>query len=110
MNSPSKFSADDFAICFAQIEAHYFINNLFMPENYLLDNVERFAHIPIHIVHGRFDQACPLIQADLLVAALKKVGTAPASFIKTTAGHSMFEKENYLALTAIMDQLPRKKR
>jgi proline iminopeptidase len=102
-----KFDNDDFAICFAQIEAHYFAHNLFMAPTYLIDNVKTFAHIPIHITHGRFDQVCPLTQAEILVAALRRAGAEPCSYIKTTAGHSMLERENYIALTDIMDSLPR---
>ena len=109
MANVGKFDKDDFAVCFAQIEAHYFANNLFLEGGYLLDNVDKFAHIPVHIVHGRFDQVCPLTQAEMLVAALQDMGVEPASYVKTTAGHSALERENYLALTAIMDSLPRMK-
>ena len=104
--SVGSFDKADFAVCFAQIEAHYFANELFLSRGYLIEQVPTFAHIPTHIVHGRFDQVCPLTQADILVAALKRAGAAPVSYVKTTAGHSMFERENYLALTAIMDGLP----
>lgn len=104
--SVGKFEDDDFAVCFAQIEAHYFDNNLFLPAGYLLDNAHILANIPTHIVHGRYDQVCPLTQAESLVAAYQAAGTQPLSYIKTTAGHSMLERENYLALTAIMDNLP----
>ncbi|MDB5455657.1 MAG: proline iminopeptidase, partial [Caulobacter sp.] len=64
------------------------------------------APIPTHIVHGRFDQVCPLTQASRLVEALAAAGATPATYVKTTAGHSAMEKENVLALTAIMDGLP----
>ena len=102
-----KFEDAAFAVCFAQIEAHFFANHLFLKPGQLLDGVSAFAKIPVHIVHGRYDQVCPLTQAELLVEALGKVGAKPASYIKTIAGHSMMERENYLALTAIMDNLPR---
>ena len=58
-------------------------------------------------MHGRFDQVCPLTQASRLVQALEVAGSPPASFVKTTAGHSAMERETVLALTAIMDGLPR---
>jgi proline iminopeptidase len=107
MSGVGKFSKQSFAACFSQIEAHYFANDLFMKPGYLIESVPNFAHIPLHIVHGRYDQVCPLTQADTLVAALKKAGAAPANYVKTTAGHSMLERENYLALTKIMDNLPK---
>ena len=103
----SHYGDDAFAVCFAQIEAHYFANNLFLPPAYIINNVDKLKDIPTHIVHGRFDLVCPLPQAEDLAAELKKTGNPPASFTKTTAGHSQLERENYLALTSIMDNLPR---
>lgn len=102
-----KFGDADFALCFAQIEAHYFANHLFITPGHLLGNAAILAAIPVHIVHGRFDQVCPLTQASRLVAALRGAGAEPASYVVTNAGHSAMERENALALTAIMDGLPR---
>lgn len=102
-----KFGEADFALCFAQIEAHYFANALFLPPAHFEDNAATLASIPVHIVHGRFDQVCPLTQASCLVAALRGAGAEPASLVFTNAGHSAMERENALALTAIMDGLPR---
>lgn len=106
MQNVGKFDNPDFAVCFAQIESHFFANDMFMPKDHLVNNVKNFAHVPVHIVHGRFDQVCPLTQAEVLVEALRKAGTTPASYIKTTAGHSAMEVETCRALTAIMDALP----
>jgi len=104
---PGKFGEADFALCFAQIEAHFFARNLFLEPDYITRNVARIAHLPIHVVHGRFDQVCPLTQASRLVAALESVGAAPATYVRTNAGHSAMEAQTVLALTAIMDGLPR---
>ena len=101
-----KFGDPVGALCLAQIEAHYFANDLFLEPDYILRNVRQLAQIPVHIVHGRFDQVCPLTQASQLVAALEAVGTPPASFTKTLAGHSAMEAQTVLALTAVMDSLP----
>jgi proline iminopeptidase len=101
-----KFGDADFALCFAQIEAHYFANNLFIEPGHLLGSADILATIPVHIVHGRFDQVCPLTQASRLVDALKGAGAEPATYVVTNAGHSAMERENALALTAIMDGLP----
>ncbi|HEY9236321.1 MULTISPECIES: prolyl aminopeptidase [Phenylobacterium] len=102
-----KFGEADFALCFAQIEAHFFANQLFLEPDYIVRNVGKLVGIPMHIVHGRFDQVCPLPQASRLVAALAEHGAAPATFVMTNAGHSAMERETALALTAIMDGLPR---
>jgi pimeloyl-ACP methyl ester carboxylesterase len=102
---PGKFGEADFALCFAQIEAHFFANNLFLEPDYITRNADKIAGLPIHVVHGRFDQVCPLTQASRLVAALAAVGAAPASYVRTNAGHSAMEAQTVLALTAIMDGL-----
>lgn len=48
------------ALPFARIEAHYFVNNAFFPsDNYILENIERIAHISVAIVQGRYDVVCP---------------------------------------------------
>ena len=60
----------------------------------------------MHIVHGRFDQVCPLTQASRLVEALEAAGMPPATYVRTDAGHSAMEGQTVLALTAIMDGLP----
>jgi proline iminopeptidase len=106
-DDPGKFGEADFALCFAQIEAHFFANNLFLEPDYITLNADRIAGLPIHVVHGRFDQVCPLTQASRLVAALAAVGTKPATYVRTNAGHSAMEAQTVLALTAIMDGLAR---
>jgi proline iminopeptidase len=103
----SHYGEDNFAVCFAQIEAHYFANNLFLKPNEIIRSVDKLAKIPVHIVHGRFDLVCPLPQAEDLTQALIKVGNPPATFVKPTAGHSALELENAKALTEIMDKLPK---
>lgn len=103
---PGSFADANFALCFAQIEAHYFANALFLEPNHIVRNAAVLASIPVHIVHGRFDQVCSLVQASRLAAALSDAGNSPASLIFTNAGHSAMEHENALALTAIMDGLP----
>jgi proline iminopeptidase len=103
----SAFGDPAFALCFAQIEAHYFANALFLAPDHIIAGASTLARLPIHIVHGRFDMAAPLSQASRLVEALRAAGGEPASYVVTNAGHSMFELQNALALTAIMDGLPR---
>jgi proline iminopeptidase len=100
-----KFAEPDFAVSFAQIEAHYFANGLFLDEGYIVRNAARLAAVPTYIVHGRFDQACPLSQAGRLASALENEGSHPL-LVVTDAGHSAMERETVLALTAIMDGLP----
>ncbi len=57
----SRNGEDEFAIAFARIECHYFVNKgFFDTEDQLLRNVERIRHIPAVIVQGRYDVVCPM--------------------------------------------------
>jgi proline iminopeptidase len=59
-----KSDEDKFAIAFARIETHFFVNGGFMKtENQLLDNSDKLKNIPISIVQGRYDVVCPFKSA-----------------------------------------------
>jgi proline iminopeptidase len=45
-----------------KILAHYFTNNCFMPDRYILDNAHKLT-MPVWMVHGRYDMDCPPITA-----------------------------------------------
>jgi proline iminopeptidase len=56
-----RFGEDSFAVAFARIECHYFVNGGFLRnENQLLDDLHRIRHIPAVIVQGRYDVVCPM--------------------------------------------------
>lgn len=57
------FSDGNFALALARIECHYFVNQCFMQQNQLLDNMYRISHLPGIVVHGRYDMICPSEQA-----------------------------------------------
>ena len=65
----AAFGRDRMALGLARIEAHYFVNDIFLPENALLDNAHRLAPIPAVVVQGRYDIVCPIRTADELVRA-----------------------------------------
>jgi proline iminopeptidase len=106
-SDPGKFGEAEFALSFAQIEAHFFANDLFLKPDEIVGGVGALRGVPVHIVHGRFDQVCPLTQGSRLVQALEEAGLPPATYVRTDAGHSAMEGQTVLALTAIMDGLPR---
>jgi proline iminopeptidase len=55
-----RFDEPEFALAFARIECHYFMNNAFFPtDNYLIEQVGKIRHIPATIVQGRYDVVCP---------------------------------------------------
>ena len=67
---PAKFAEPDFAVAFARLESHYFVNKGFFPhDGWLLDQVPRFRRIPAYIVQGRFDVVTPIETAWKLTKA-----------------------------------------
>ncbi|HWS86626.1 MAG TPA: prolyl aminopeptidase [Pyrinomonadaceae bacterium] len=86
--SIEKFDDPEFALAFARIECHYFMNNAFFPtDNYLIENVGKIRHIPATIVQGRYDVVCPILSAWELHKAWPE-----ADFrVVPDAGHSVTE-------------------
>ncbi|MEP6966638.1 MAG: prolyl aminopeptidase [Pseudomonadota bacterium] len=67
---PPKFDEVDFAVAFARIECHFFVNHgFFEKDGWLLENVGAIRHIPGWIVQGRFDVVTPMQSAWALKAA-----------------------------------------
>ncbi|MBM3565462.1 MAG: prolyl aminopeptidase [Alphaproteobacteria bacterium] len=56
------------ALALARLEAHYFANRMFLPDNHILANLDRVAALPAAIIQGRYDMICPAITADELAA------------------------------------------
>lgn len=46
-------------LAIARLEAHYLLNQGFMPEAALLQGIDAVAHLPCTIVQGRYDLVCP---------------------------------------------------
>ncbi|CBA14996.1 prolyl aminopeptidase [Xanthomonas albilineans] len=89
-----------FALAFARIENHYFVNGGFLEvEDQLLRDAHRIADIPGVIVHGRYDVVCPLANAWDLAKAWPKARLE----ITPASGHSAFEAENTDALIRATD-------
>ncbi len=89
-----------FALAFARIENHYFVNRGFLEaDDQLLRDAYRIAGIPGVIVHGRYDVVCPVQNA----WNLHKVWPKAELVITPTSGHSAFEAENTDALVRATD-------
>ena len=90
-----------FALAFARIENHYFVNGgFFEVEDQLLRDVHRIADIPGVIVQGRYDVVCPAQSAWELHKAWPKAELV----ITPASGHSAFEAENVDALVRATDR------
>ena len=100
----AHYEEDEFALAFARIEAHYFVNKGFMKTDaQLLEDTSRIRHIPGVIVQGRYDVVCPMESAWALHRAWPE-----AEFIITPdSGHSAFDPPNSRALIAATDKFAR---
>jgi len=91
----------DFAVAFARIECHYFINAIFVEDGYILNNVEKIQQIPTFIVQGRYDVVCPARSAWELHKSM------PNSDLRIIpdAGHSMGEVSIARELVNVTDNI-----
>ncbi len=97
----SSSEVNSFPDAFARIESHYFINNIFLEENFILKNIEKIKFIPTKIIQGRYDIVCPMRSAwDLH----KKLHNSEL-FIIDEAGHSMSEKGITDKLLIVLEEL-----
>jgi proline iminopeptidase len=88
----SEEESSQAAIAMALLERHYMADEL--PPPPLLACVDRIAHLPCHIVHGRFDMVCPADQAK----ALADTWPRAALQIVDAAGHWTFDPHIAAAL------------
>ena len=85
-----EFSDPEFALAFALIENHYFINKgWFKTENQLIENIDKIRSIPSVIVQGRYDVVCPMKTA----WELSESWPEAEMIIAPSSGHTAFEKE-----------------
>ena len=93
--------ADEFALSFARIECHYFVNRgFFQRDDQLLHNVEKLRNIPGVIVQGRYDVVCPLRSAWDLHRAWPEADLR----IVPDSGHAAFEAGNTHELIEATDR------
>lgn len=85
----------------ARLETHYFLNDCFMPENYLLENVHKIQHLPLYVVQGRFDNCTPPITA----YELSKVYGKNMTLQWVNAGHRRTDPEMLAALRTAVNTL-----
>jgi proline iminopeptidase len=84
----SNFGAEAYAVAFARIESHYFVNaGFFATDGQLLTDATRIADIPGIIIHGRYDVVTPVKNA----WDLKAVWPGAELRIVPDAGHAMSE-------------------
>jgi proline iminopeptidase len=85
----------------ARIEVHYFRNNRYDPDDWLLRRIDRIRHLPATIVQGRYDLLCPPITA----TELHRAWPGSRLMIVEDAGHSATEPGIRSCLVTIMDEI-----
>ena len=83
-----KFEETKYALAFARIECHFFVNRgFFERDGQLLEDIDRVRGIPGVIIQGRYDVVCPFRSAWDLHRAWPEADLR----IVGQAGHSGFE-------------------
>ncbi|MBT9383877.1 prolyl aminopeptidase [Pseudooceanicola sp. CBS1P-1] len=90
-----------YARAFARLENHYFTHLGWLEDNQILDQVDRIADIPGHIVQGRYDMICPPRMAHALHRAWPKSDLR----MIPDAGHALSEPGISAELVRIMNTL-----
>lgn len=92
IHAVDEFDDPTYALQFARIECHYFMNNAFFKNpNWLLENIEKIKNIPIRIVQGRYDVVCPVRSAWDLHTELNKINAKHLLKIIQDSGHAAGE-------------------
>jgi proline iminopeptidase len=89
-----------------KIEMHYAINEYFIEENQILDNVSKIPDVPITIIHGRKDLTCLPESSWSVHQALVNSNLAKSKLvIVSDAGHLAGESAMIDALITATDQM-----
>ena len=97
----AHFDDDAAALALARIEAHYFVNRIFLSEGALLVNVASIRNLPCIIVQGRYDIVCPPVAAYDLHAAWPEAELV----VVPDAGHSAWEPGIAAGLVAATERI-----
>ncbi len=90
---------DETNIPLAKLETLYFLNQCYLPENYILRNINVIKDIPLRVIQGRFDNCTPPITA----YELSKVYGKNMSLQIVNAGHKRNDPELQSALRATIN-------
>jgi len=83
----AQFGDEHYAVAFARIENHYFVNQGFFEEGQILRDAHRLSGIPGIIIQGRYDVATPAATA----WALHKAWPEARYVVVADAGHAYSE-------------------
>jgi proline iminopeptidase len=81
-----------------RIEAHYTVNNCFLPDNYIMEHAPSLQ-MPVYLIHGRYDMICPPITAWALDQKL------PNSKLFWTMANHANDRSNYDVHHTLLSQI-----
>ncbi len=97
-NIITPYGQEEFAVAFARIAVHYFVNKGWLEEGQLIRDVGKLKGIPAVIVNGRYDIVTPLVTAYELGRAWPEC----EGYVLNGAGHAVVDpgiSEQLLAAT-----------
>lgn len=83
-----------------KIYAHYAANRFFLPEQGVLQGLDKLEQIPVYAVHGRQDLVCQFTAAELLAKYLRQY-----QLLAVAAGHGLYETALQQSLASIAKNL-----
>ncbi len=99
-----RFSEDHYALAFARIECHYFVNRgFFSADDQLIADAHRLSAIPGVIVHGRYDVVTPV----KIAYDLSRAWPGARLRVVPDAGHAMTEPGIVHELVAAANEFAR---
>ena len=91
----------DLAASVARFECHYFVNGMFLEDDYILKKAPNaLKNVKMDIVHGRYDVICPMVSA----WKLHQVVPQSVLHIIPDAGHTSSEPGIAAKLVEITDK------
>lgn len=89
------------ALCMAKISSHFFSHQCFLPDNYIIEHLDKIKHIPSILIHGRYDMVCQLYVAQEVANRWDNAHL----HILPCAGHSGFERQTIDAFCKATDTM-----
>lgn len=100
-----KAEDSKWALAFARIESHFFVNQGWMEDGKLIEDAHKIKHLPIIIIQGRYDVVCPAKTSWDLYKALGGPDNKNVEYrIINDCGHSAHESGTQSALVDAADK------
>ncbi|CAM3998776.1 prolyl aminopeptidase [Kibdelosporangium persicum] len=81
----TSYTEEEFAVAFARIAVHYFVNRGWLEEGQLIRDAGKLRDIPAVIVNGRYDMVTPIVTA----YELGRAWPGCEGYVIHTAGHAV---------------------